>query len=58
MTDKPLKTERLRRLNKTQSNKQDESQTKQPRRHKQEERPSPKEEVKRIKKDQAKGLKL
>ena len=34
MTDKPLKTERLRRLNKTQSNKQDESQTTQSRRHK------------------------
>ena len=28
MTDKPLKTKRLRRLNKTQSNKQEESQTK------------------------------
>ena len=57
MTDKTLKTARLRRLNKTQLYKQEENRKKQPRRYKQEERRSSKEEVKRIKERSSKEAK-
>ena len=56
MTDKPLKTEKLRRLNKTQLDKQEENLSKRSRRHKSEEERSSKE-VEQRRKTKSRGPK-